>query len=165
MKILKTADKILDKILSWLAILPFAGMVILVFAQVYTRFLTTSSLTWSEELSRYLMVYMVFCAAILVARDKTHIRIENVTERLTGTAGKVVAVAAGVIELAFLAIVIYGYITFFPTAAMRTSATNHIPMTLVYLCIPISCFFIGIYFIRDIIAALMKKDTGKSEEE
>ena len=108
---------------------------------------------------------MVFCAAILVARDKTHIRIENVTERLTGTAGKVVAVVAGVIELAFLAIVIYGYITFFPTAAMRTSATNHIPMTLVYLCIPISCFFIAIYFVRDIVAALIKKDTGKSEEE
>ena len=164
MKILKTADRILEKILSWLAILPFAGMVVLVFAQVYTRFLTTSSLTWSEELSRYLMVYMV-CAAILVARDKTHIRIENVTERLTGTAAKVVAVVAGVIELAFLAIVVYGYIVFFPTAAMRASATNHIPMTLVYLCIPISCFFIAIYFVRDIVAALMKKDTGKSKEE
>lgn len=165
MKIIQTADRVFEKILNWLAILPFMGMVVLVLCQVYTRFFTKNSLTWSEELSRYLMCYMVFFAAILVTRSKSHIRIENLTSRLHGVPKKLVAVVAGLIQIAFLVIVIVGYIKFVPTAAMRTSATNHIPMTFVYLCVPVSCFFMAIYFLRDIVQALLDKGEETKEEE
>ncbi len=164
MKFIQTADSVLEKILNWLTVLPFMAMVVLVLCQVYTRFFTNNSLTWSEELSRYLMVYMVFFAAILVTREKRHIRIENLTGRLHGVPRKVVAVVAGLIQLAFLVIVIVGYFKFAPTAAMRTSATNHIPMTFVYMCVPISCFFMAVYFLRDIVKALLEKEDGTKKE-
>lgn len=165
MKVFLALDHVLEKALKWLTVLPFMSMVVLVACQVYTRFFTKNSLTWSEELSRYLMAYMVFFAAILVAREKSHIRIENLTGRLSGAGKKIVAVIAGLIQVAFLIIVIIGFFKFLPTAAMRTSATNHIPMSYVYLCVPISCFFMMIYFIRDIVKALMEKGEAEKKEE
>lgn len=164
MDFLKKADNILVKVLNLCTTLPFLGLVILVFCQVWTRFMTDSSLTWSEELSRYLMCYMIFFGAIHVAREKNHIRIENLTGKLTGIPRKVIAVISGVLQIVFLGIVTYGYFAFMPIAATRVSATNHIPMTFVYLCVPISCAFMAIYFLRDIIQILTEKASAGGEK-
>jgi TRAP-type C4-dicarboxylate transport system permease small subunit len=61
----KQIANVLKKIVEALVIISFALMVILVFAQVVTRYLTNNSLTWSEELSRFIMVWMVYLASIL----------------------------------------------------------------------------------------------------
>ncbi len=160
-KILKYIDQIYGIILKALAVTLFLAMVVLVAAQVYTRFFTQNSLTWSEELSRYMMVYMVFISATLVARDKGHIRIENFVSKLKGTAHKSVVVLSILIQIAFLVIVLVGYVRFVPTAMMRISPTNHIPMAAVYFCVPLASGSILLYLIRDLVNAFTAKE-GKA---
>ena len=70
LKFAKMIDQVIYVVLRVIIILSFVTMVLLVGAQVYVRFFTTSSLTWSEELARYLMAYMIFFSAVLVRKRK-----------------------------------------------------------------------------------------------
>ena len=45
---------------EWLVLLMLAAMAVIVFTNVALRYLTNFSLTWAEEVARYLMIWMTF---------------------------------------------------------------------------------------------------------
>ena len=66
--ILSTSDKILAII--------FGVIVCIMFVQVVFRYIFNSSLSWSEELVRYLFVWLVFWGGALALKDKMHIGVD-----------------------------------------------------------------------------------------
>ena len=53
-------------------------MVLMVFclgSQVFFRFVLNASLTWSEELSRFAFIWLVYMGAVLGAKERIHIRV------------------------------------------------------------------------------------------
>lgn len=160
LKLIKKADQVISVLIKIFVITSFILMVMLIAAQVYVRFCTTSSLTWSEELARYFMVYMVFFSAILVAREKKHITINNLVSKLPELGAKIVLSISYVLQMIFFCIVIWGAWRLFSTAAMRGSPAIGIPMNIVYLCVPISCIMMLLYCIRDF-AELFSKEKNK----
>lgn len=50
-------------------------MVICLGAQVFFRFVLDASLTWSEELSRFAFVWVIYLGASLAAKERIHIRV------------------------------------------------------------------------------------------
>lgn len=133
---------IVDRKLTWLVqvltVALFTGMVVLVFAQVYTRFLTNHSLTWSEELSRFLMIWMVFLASYLAFKQKSHIMVDNLVKALPGSWAKAVQVAANLAMVFFLVVLLWGAYAVLPTTALQKSPANNIVMAYVYAAIPVS---------------------------
>jgi len=57
-------------------------IVVIMFAQVLFRYVFNNSLAWSEELIRFLFVWLTFFGGALVIRDKAHIAVEFFIERL-----------------------------------------------------------------------------------
>lgn len=60
------------KLLSILMIICLALMVIMVFGNVVLRYGFNSGITESEELSRWLFVWVIFMGAIVAVRERTH---------------------------------------------------------------------------------------------
>ncbi|GGK22217.1 putative TRAP transporter small permease protein [Caldalkalibacillus thermarum] len=54
----------------------FSTMVILVFLNVVLRYGFDSGITWSEELARFLFVYIVFLGAIVAHKEKAHLGVD-----------------------------------------------------------------------------------------
>ena len=52
------------------------AMSIIIFIQVVMRYVFQSSLTWSEELARYMFVWLVYFSVSYTARREKHIRID-----------------------------------------------------------------------------------------
>jgi C4-dicarboxylate transporter DctQ subunit len=50
-------------------------MVFCLGAQVFFRFVLNAALTWSEELSRFAFIWLVYMGAILGAKERIHIRV------------------------------------------------------------------------------------------
>lgn len=50
--------------------------VILVFFQVILRYVFSSSLSWSEELARYIFIWQIWLGTSVAQRDNSHVRIE-----------------------------------------------------------------------------------------
>ncbi|MEO9653985.1 TRAP transporter small permease [Marinomonas sp.] len=59
-------------IFKYLAITAVAVMTLSILVQVFCRYVLDNSLPWSEELARYLMVWMTFLTLPVVSRMKQH---------------------------------------------------------------------------------------------
>ncbi len=160
LEVLNKLDKLLYFILKTLVVTLFIAMVVLIAAQVYTRFFTNNSLTWSEELARYTMVYMVFLSAVLVARQKGHICIDDVVRRLSLKGRTAVLCVSSLLQIVFFLTVVWGAYRLLPTASLRTSPAIGIPIPIVYFCVPLSCAMMLVYTVRDLVQLFTGKENG-----
>lgn len=71
------------RVLSWLMALSLAIMVVLVFTNVVMRYAFNSGITESEELSRWLFVWMTFMGAIVALRERAHLGTDTLVARLS----------------------------------------------------------------------------------
>lgn len=61
---------------DYLALLIFWALALDVFAQFFSRYVLGSSLTWTEEVARYLLVSLAFIGAARGVRRNSHIAVE-----------------------------------------------------------------------------------------
>ena len=75
------------------------GMVVLVFGNVVLRYAFNSGITVSEELSRWLFVWLVFVGAVVALRDHAHLGMDSVVARLPEWGKKACFVLSNVLML------------------------------------------------------------------
>jgi TRAP-type C4-dicarboxylate transport system permease small subunit len=82
--------KVIDhycQLISYLLAIIMVLMVVLVFGNVFMRYALNSGFTISEELSRWLFVWMTFLGAVVALRDNGHLGTDMLVGRL-GPMGK-----------------------------------------------------------------------------
>lgn len=80
------------RVLDSLVALLLAGMVMLVFGNVVLRYAFNSGITVSEEISRWMFVWMTFLGAIVALKEHGHLGTDMLVSRL-GRNGKRVCLA------------------------------------------------------------------------
>lgn len=76
-----------------------AVMVVLVFGNVVLRYAFNSGITVSEELSRWLFVWLTFMGAVVALRDHAHLGMDSVVSRLPAWGKKACFIASNVLML------------------------------------------------------------------
>ena len=119
----------------------FAGgltMALVVAVQVFCRYILNHSLFWSEELARYLLVWITFLGASVAYYRKSHPGIDILYSRLpdAGRRGLRVAVEIGGI-LFFLVMVVYGA-RFAWFVRLQSTPALGLSKGLVYAVVPLS---------------------------
>lgn len=66
----------------WAVVGLMAAMAVLVFANVFSRYVLNYSMIWVEEITRYMMVWVGFLGSGLVLRFGAHIAVEGLQEVL-----------------------------------------------------------------------------------
>jgi TRAP-type C4-dicarboxylate transport system permease small subunit len=85
-------DRILDlycTLLKAVIALCLAVMVVLVFGNVVLRYGFNSGITISEELSRWLLVWLTFLGAIVAVREHSHLGVDTLVQRLSPTGKRI----------------------------------------------------------------------------
>ncbi|ROU03918.1 TRAP transporter small permease [Histidinibacterium lentulum] len=77
----------LVRLAETLLVLLLAGMVVMVFGNVVLRYGFNSGLNFSEEMSRYMFVWLTFIGAVLAYREYAHVGVETLV-RLLGPVGR-----------------------------------------------------------------------------
>ncbi len=85
--------------LEWLLVLMLVAMVVLVFGNVVMRYAFNSGITESEELARWLFVWMTFLGAIVALREHGHLGTDMLTSRLPVAAKRVCVVISQIMML------------------------------------------------------------------
>ncbi|WP_139958478.1 TRAP transporter small permease [Flavicella sediminum] len=149
MEIRQKIDKILGNTLAFI----MAIMVVNVLWQVFTRFVVGTPSSFTDELARYLMIWVGVLGAAYISGRKMHVAIDLFPAKLNkeGQAKLKVFVNILIILFCFGALIVGGirlvYITY---TLEQYSAALQIPLALVYLVIPISGVLIIFYKISDI---------------
>ena len=77
------------RFLTFLCVISLAVMVVLVFGNVVMRYGFNSGITLSEELSRWLFVWMTFIGAIVALEERTHLGTDMLVAKLSVTGKKI----------------------------------------------------------------------------
>ena len=156
--------RVVRLILELFTVVLFSTMTLLVFAQVCVRFLSDSSLTWSEELARYNLVWLIYVASIVTYGDKGHIIVDALLIALKGRLKLALILISHIFVLLFVVIVLQGAMELMPTTALQSSPANNIVMSNVYIVIPVSMIFMGLIVLKDICVGIMDLKNPPAEE-
>lgn len=109
-------------------------MSIIIFVQVIMRYAFQNSLVWSEELSRYMFVWLIYFAVSYTARREKHIRIDAAINIYPKKIRPLIEILSEVIVLAFSVFIAVTAITVYQkiTWSGQLSPAMRIPMQLVY---------------------------------
>lgn len=146
--------KTIDKILGKLLVLIMGVMVVNVLWQVFTRFVVGTPSSFTDELARYLMIWLGILGAAYVSGKNMHVAIDVLPQRFTEKTQKKLKlfVYALIILFALFAMVFGGgrlvYITY---VLDQQSPALQLPLAFVYIAIPLSGLLIIFYKILDII--------------
>jgi TRAP-type transport system small permease protein len=139
---------------EWLLILLSMLIASVVFLQVVFRYVLQQPLFWSEELPRYLLIWMSFLAAALAQKNGAHINITLAVTPLPMAAQRWIRLGANLVILGFLGILVYsGSLVTRITAAHRSTALQ-IPMALVYAALPVGAALMALYLVLQILQDL-----------
>jgi len=110
---------------------------VIIFAQVVSRYIFNSPFTWSEEMARYLVIWMVFIGMPVGVRDSTHLALGlNLLTKLPRLLKFLTEILLDLIILfLFIYITKYGYLFSIKSV---TSMAMTVPMSLsfVYIAVP-----------------------------
>jgi len=137
-----------DKVLEWIVILIMFVMVLNVLWQVFTRFVLRNPSSFTEELARYLLIWLGLLGASYVAGRRLHLAIDLLPTRLSGRR-KVwldLFINAMIFLFAFFVMVIGGLrLVDISFALKQISAALEIRIGYVYLAVPLSGLFMMFY--------------------
>lgn len=131
----------LDKVVGVMLMVIMAVMVMNVTWQVFSRYVIQSPSSFTDELSRYLLVWLGMLGAAYVAGQGNHLAIDILPTKLTGEAKRKLLMVINVVIILFvIPVMIMGgtnlvYITFI---LEQKSATLQLPLAYVYMMIPFS---------------------------
>ncbi|MFZ7125248.1 MAG: TRAP transporter small permease [Desulfobacterales bacterium] len=144
----------MDRIINWVLALLMAAMVVIIAAQVWYRFVLNDPLSWSEELGRYLFVWISFLGAAAGVRYQVHLGIDLLQKVLPPKPYRIVVVLMNLIIQVFLVVIIVWGFRILAIVRFQTSASMNISMLYPYLAVPVGGIFMLINSLRVSAAAL-----------
>ena len=144
---------IVDKAIEVICIAFVGIMTILVTWQVFTRYALKSPSTFTEQLSKYMFVWLVLLGSAYVFGKREHMSMEFIKDKFKGRVRVTVDIVIELIIMGFaIGILVYGgYKNTLLTMTQQDSALP-IKIGLVYAMLPISGVITAFYSICNIIS-------------
>ena len=166
---LSKISKYSNKSAEWGCLVLIVAMTVVTFAQVFFRFVIVHSLPWSEEFSRYALVWASFLGASIALKRGLHIGVEAFVARLPQEKRRLIYLITLVLITFFLVIVIIKGFQMASFNMRQSSPAMRIPMGFPYLAIPIGSLIMVIHLLDELILG-WKRRAGlvgmeKTEEE
>lgn len=149
MYLIKKVDEVLEKIEENAIAILLMLMTFITFWQVVNRFILKESLSWSEELSRYLSIWAAFIGASLGVKKGAHIGVEAFVSILPKTVQRYVYIVTIVFCFIFcgsIAYIGYGYCIKL-MATGQLSPAMRIPIVLAYAAVPAGCLLMAVRYV------------------
>lgn len=155
---MKNFQRAIERAGEWLLIALITAMTLACLAQVMWRYLFNDPLIWSEELSRYLFIWISYLGAWMAWRFRQHIALDAV---LLLRSAHLQHWSARLVELLVLIFCLYtawGSLRLLEVAGGQSSAVLQLSMTWVYLAYPVMALLTSL----DILAGWL---TSTSDED
>lgn len=135
--IFHSASDFVDKWMRYIVFVLISTMIIVTTLQVICRVFFTA-LSWSEEATRYLLVWSTFFTATLAYKRGKHIAITFVVELFPRKIKNIIILLGYLLSVIFFVVVLYYGLEMIKLQVFQISPAMSIPMKHVYLAIPIS---------------------------
>lgn len=146
----------LDNILGSFLVLLLVLMVLAVIWQVFSRYIANNPSSFTEELSRYLFIWIGILGAAYASGQQTHLAIDILPPKLNPPNRIKLRIFINFLIIFFSLTVLViggGNLVYVNYDLGQFSAALNVPLSAVYLVLPISGILVIIYKVNEIINA------------
>ena len=159
MKLLKTLD---EKFEISICVFLMSLMTVLIFAQVIMRYVFHSSLSWSEELSRYVFIWLIYIGVSYGSKQMKHLKIEAGLSIFPSAVRPYIVIIGDILFLVFSIFIIFTSSIVVNKQMMlgQSSPALGIPMTIIYAAPAVGFFLTSIRQVQTIIYRVKSMRSG-----
>lgn len=151
--------KLFNKVFNGLLIIIFSSMTLIVFFNVILRYIFHSGITWSDEGSRYLFVWLVFLGAIAALKQHAHLGVDLLVGKVSINYQKILFVISNIVIIISLIISLWGLYEMIQLDKNIPSSAMGIPINVLPLAAVIASFLMIIISILQVINfVILNKD-------
>ncbi len=138
-KIIDAVYSAIERVMRYLTMILLVLMVIIVFANVVSRYYLHASLAWSEEVARFMLVWLVFIGSFLAYIHDEHLGLDILVTKFPPTLRKIVGFFTNLLIIfALYAVMEGGYLLMRDNFDWLSPAAE-IPQGYVYFVVPFVC--------------------------
>ena len=142
------------RLLTWLMVATVAILIIPVSLQIISRYTALiPSYIWTEELSRFLFIWMVMLGAMIGIREQTHFEVD-VWPDLKPRANALLRIVSHLFVLVFALVFVWWGIEFVRFGWSQSSELAELPMPFIFAAWPLAgvtwALFLGEALITDV---------------
>ncbi|MDX1429131.1 MAG: TRAP transporter small permease [Rhodothermales bacterium] len=158
------ARNIVDRLLAAALVLIMAVLTLDVLWQVLSRYVLASPSSWTEELARFLLIWVSLLGAAYLSGQNAHLAIDVLPKRLRDESRRRLEIGIHVVIIVFALTVLVGggsnliYVTL---RLGQLSPALNVPLGYVYLVLPVSGILMMFYSVAEIIAPIRQDQTGR----
>jgi TRAP-type C4-dicarboxylate transport system permease small subunit len=160
---MSTIRKFFANIVEVMAAILVVSLAVVVFLQVFNRYVLKSPLAWSEDLAMLLFQWVIFLGAAIGVKGMRHFGIElvvrNLPEKIRRVIEYIVPVFVGIVAL----IMITEGLELLSFNRARIYSSMNLSYTWAYLPIPVSGCLMMIYLIWHEVTRWQGRREGRSE--
>ena len=135
---LRTFTAWYSRLLSWLLALSVAVLIVPVSLQIFSRYTQLiPAYIWTEEMARFLFIWMVMIGAMVGVRDGAHFDVD-VWPQLGPRANAALQLVSGVFILAFAVVFVWAGWEFTRFAWNRISELAELPLWTIHVAWPLT---------------------------
>ena len=149
-------DKIIFKLLCWISIPMILALCIVTFLQVFTRYALNNPLYWSEELSRYLFIWLTFMGIGIAAHRRSEMSVSFFVNLIPAKLALLVEILATSLVIAFLAVAIHEGVTLAIESHDLPSIALEMPWSYIYMSVPAGFSLLILQYISRLIRLFIK---------
>ena len=142
--------KRLGAIVESAAALLLAVVVVIVLVQVFGRYILRISLSWPEELARYVLVWLMFLGVAAAAATRSQIIVDTLVELVSPRVRRVLEGIGALAGLVAVGLLVWTSQPLFGPASRSTSPATGIPSFWIYLAIPVGGALLGLFALADL---------------
>jgi TRAP-type C4-dicarboxylate transport system permease small subunit len=120
-------------------------MFLVVLYQIFMRDVLTRPPIWSDELARYLYIYMVFLGAAHISRKRAHIRMDFLPAKLSGRPRALLLLAHEAAIITFLVYALWSGVVFYDFYRKIASPAMEMPSGYLVIIVPVACVLMLIH--------------------
>ena len=162
MRVLNKLSDIVNFLVEHVVAILMGLMTVVVFLQVVFR-LISGSLPWSEELARYMMIFMVYLGASVGVKKKNHIAIEFVANQLPGKGRTVVDIISALLMLAVFVVIIHFGMNVVRVTMMQKSPVLRVKMGYMYFSVVLGGILMCLQAVVNLISSVRNLITGQAD--
>ncbi|MBP1155769.1 MULTISPECIES: TRAP transporter small permease [unclassified Paenibacillus] len=163
--------KPIRNLLNLAIVISLTAMSILVFGNAVLRYVFDSGISWTEEMARFLLIWMTFLGAIAALKDNQHLGVDMFVKKLPMSLRKIAFVLSNLMVLYCLWLVFLGSWNITILNIDNRAPATGMRLFLVYGIGVVTSISMGAILLYNIFQALFKKNndsdltfTSDSEE-
>ncbi|MBW2149422.1 MAG: TRAP transporter small permease [Deltaproteobacteria bacterium] len=132
---------------------------------VFFRYFLQNALAWTEEVSKFIMVWMTFMAAPIALRHGAHVGIKLLLDNVKGRLHQMLVIVGQLIILLLMGVCIKEGIALTLVAKKQVASSVDLSLGWIYLSIPLGSLMMFMIAFQQLISTLQKFIDQRVEDQ